>query len=242
MSFFTKWLLNKFEKSYKSIYLEEVMPIRKKYFEREDVRLELSDVELTEYANNYLKSIGVENQEVLVLVANDNDPIFLTFRGALIYNLVDKLIILLQPDFIKNYSREIVKPLIMHEIGHFINHDNFVRYSIPRLYLSYQYVLPAIIFLILCLMVFQYGFNVSLPLLSITFFLVQNIIFKFLFASFCRNNELKADKFAAEKCGKEQTIEMLSALKDLVGLEQSGLLSSHPLISERKDAIKLFNV
>jgi Zn-dependent protease with chaperone function len=218
------------------------MPIRKKYLDRDDLLLELSDVELTEYANNYLKSIGVENQEVLVLVANDHDPVFSFARGAMIYNLVDKLVILLQRDFIKNYSREIVKPLIMHEIGHFINHDNFVRFTIPRLFIACQYVFPAIIFLILCLMVFQYGFNILLPLLSITFFVVQNLIFNFLYARFCRKNEFLADQFAAKQCGKEETILMLSALKDLVGLEQAGLFTIHPLISERKNAIKSLKI
>lgn len=243
-SFLKRKFLEKFEKSYKVERLEQCMPYIKKYWDREDLRLELTDIELTKYANDYLKSVNIKNREALILVAQDNDPIFAITRGALVIDCIDKLIIILQRDFVKNYSRKIQQACVMHELSHFINNEVPYRYSIVKLYQKINLLIPGLLSL-MSLVACEKKFP-SLILktggIFISSFIIQGIIFNLVFSKQSRNNELKADKLAALNCGQKDSLDMLDALYELIGGEAGrsfiyNLFASHPPISERKKAI-----
>lgn len=261
---YKKYFLKKFDRDYSSSQREQLMPIVKKYIDRVDLREELEDEGLSKYANDLLERHGVSNKKAVVIVAQDNDPVFTLARGALVYDLIQDFLIILQRDFVKNYSADAVKALICHEVGHVVeNHQPL------RVYLAYN-------ILKLNWMGILFAFFAALQIAGLTSFwsffpfelwrvatsgdwslmgkwflafyvpvLLVPHISNLLIFYWYQNQEFECDAFAVRELGKQPVVDLVKALRELApaavgfwSVLRNRFFAVHPSYSRRLDAIE----
>lgn len=221
------------------------MPFAKKYIDRADLREELDDVEISNYANDLLKKYGVKNKKVLVVIAQDNDPVFVCAKGAAVVDLVSQYLIIIQRDFVKNYSRDIVKAVVCHEVGHVVQNDILLRYAVNSFATVYQL---SLLFLVVVFLLFYIPRRWWLIFkISFASWIVIVLLYGVFFAQWSQSHEFRADSFAVKECGLEKSLEMLNALSE-VAPEQPGffinvfttrLFGGHPSLRRRIAAMEL---
>jgi len=230
-------LAPKYVESFKKITFPQIQ----KYLKRKDFLEKLQDQELTDYANQIAKDCGVIDKDIFVLVTTENDPIFSYLKGLCVFDCVSQVIILVQRDFIENYSKGSVKAAICHEVGHIVSGDNLVRYCLSYDNFYYWFVvLGLFVFMLTFVSSWIWAVCAGVASLSIAYY-----AWMILFAYFAQGHEFKADSFSVIYCGKETSLQMLDDLAEIVGGKLGhnnswwgGFFATHPSYQRRVAAVK----
>lgn len=265
-----KWALARFEKCG---YAQEIkkfnMPIVKKYIDRPDYLEKGINKELTEFTNNLVKTHSQDDVEVFVLVAEEHDNIFMdngNAKGAIIFNCIDKLVIIFEKVFFDNYSKDVMKAVLAHEVGHAVYKDMQLRYVYK---VGFSKISPPVVWGLggLFLLTKIYGLRntaLSNPRTAKQVFKYSGQVLKYLgysfgvvgvssftlgigwfltFSKICRDQEFRADRFAMHVCGESAVLAMIQALSEIApACPHEGvilpLFRSHPDYATRIAEIK----
>ena len=247
-----KFLLRNFDSIHGPAIRRANMPYVKKFLDRPEYYDKLCEKDLTEFSNNLLQKHGILNKKVSVLVAEDHDPAFTYARVALVWDLVDSLLILIQREFYENYSADIIKAAVSHELGHVVHNDNVMRYRVPQ----ETQTLFMLAGMVGCGVAGMFGLKKVRPEKSwghcalggmagfFCSYIPLNLVYVVAFMQWMQSQEFAADAFAVKICGGDVVLGMIQALADLcpdaegrVARFYSRLLEAHPSNDRRIAAV-----
>jgi len=203
---FQNLVLSRFNNKHQDTYRAHGLPFIKKYLDRQAVREELEDKELTLYANQLAQKSGIKSKEFVVLMATEEDP-NVAGKAVMAIDCVDTMLIMFEKVFVENNSREVLQSLVALNVGRCVNNDLLARVTVLSDVLWYQgFIFSGVTLLV----------NTFAPLWWIGVIvgaMLSGHLFNFVYAQWVQGQDLAIDAFVAENCGgKDAALEMLNAI------------------------------